>query len=65
MTTSWRRTYNSKQWQDNSDGWVKAIHKSNKRKNELKLNECHHKIEEWCAVCSYDCETGEKYDFVH
>jgi len=58
-------TDNSKQWQDNSDGWVTAMHKSRERKEQLKLDECNHPIEEWCAVCSVDYETREKYDFIH
>ena len=58
-------TDNSKQWQDNSDGWVAAMHKSRERKEQLKLDECNHPIEEWCIVCSVDYETGEKYNFIH
>jgi len=58
-------TDNSKQWQDNSDGWVTAMHKSRERKEQLKLDECNHQIEEWCAVCSVDYETRERYDFIH
>ena len=50
---------NNESWQKNSDEWVETMHKSRKRKEQLKLNECHHPIEEWCVVCSYDYETGE------
>ena len=58
-------TDNSKQWQDNSDGWVKTMHESRERKEQLQKDQCDHPIEEWYAVCRYDYETGEKYDFVH
>lgn len=54
---------NDKRWQDNSDGWVKTMHESRIRKEQLQLNECNHSIEEWCAVCSYDYETGERYEW--
>ena len=50
---------NDESWQKNSDEWVETMHKSRKRKEQLKLNECHHPIEEWCVVCSYDYETKE------
>jgi hypothetical protein len=53
---------NSKQWQDNSDGWVKTMHASREKKEVLKLGECTHSIEEWCEVCQYD-ENGDKYEF--
>ncbi len=56
---------NDKRWQDSSDGWVKAMHKSRIRKEQLKKDQCDHPIEEWSIVCSYDYETGEKYDFIH
>ena len=56
---------NSKRWQENSDEWVKTMHESRERKEQLKLNECNHPIEEWCAVCSYDYKTGERYAFIH
>jgi len=53
---------NSKQWQDNSDGWVKTMHESREKKEVLKRGECDHPIEEWCELCQYD-EKGEKYEF--
>ncbi len=53
---------NSKQWQDNSDGWVKAMHESRIKKEILKRDECEHAIEEWCELCQYD-ENGAKYEF--
>ena len=56
---------NTERWKKNSDEWVETMEKSRIRKEQLKLNECHHPIEEWCAVCSYDYKTGEKYDFIH
>ena len=56
-----KTTYNSKRWQDNSDGWVKTMHESRKRKEVLKLGECTHSIEEWCEICQYD-DNGDKYE---
>ena len=53
---------NSKQWQDNSDGWVKTMHESRIKKEVIKRDECDHPIEEWCEVCQYD-ENGAKYEF--
>ena len=55
---------NDQRWQDNSDGWVKAMHISRERKELLKLDECNHSIEEWCVVCSYDYETGERINLI-
>ena len=53
---------NSKQWQDNSDGWVKAMHISREKKEAKKLELCDHGDFDWCVVCQYD-EHGAKYDF--
>ena len=55
---------NDAQWRKESDEWVATMEKSRIRKEKLRLTECNHKIEEWCEVCSYDYETGEKYDFI-
>ena len=61
---------NDAQWRKESDEWVATMEKSRIRKEklrlkeQLKLEECNHKIEEWCEVCSYDYATGEKYDFI-
>jgi|TARA_R110000803_G_C11703597_1_gene285869 hypothetical protein len=54
---------NDKQWQDNSDGWVKAMTKS-KEKKERKLKNfdyCAHDDFEWCEVCKYD-SIGAPYE---
>jgi hypothetical protein len=53
---------NSKQWQENSDGWVKTMHESREKKEAKLLEICDHDIEEWCEYCQYD-ENGEKYEF--
>lgn len=52
---------NSKQWQDNSDGWVKAMHESSAKKSakrqathNAQLGICDHGDTEWCDVCAYD-----------
>ena len=37
---------NSKQWQDNSDGWVKTMHESREKKEAKLLEVCDHDIEE-------------------
>lgn len=57
---------NSKQWQDNSDGWVKAMHESSAKKaaqREQHYNRthgiCDHGDTEWCDVCAFDI-TGER-----
>ena len=31
-----KTTYNSKRWQDNSDGWVKTMHESREKKEVSK-----------------------------
>ena len=41
---------NSKEWQETSDGWVKTMHESNKRKL-AKYGQCNHDDFEWCDVC--------------
>ena len=41
---------NSKQWQENSDGWVKAMHESRERKEKAK-QECDHGDFGWCDNC--------------
>lgn len=57
---------NSKQWQDNSDGWVKAMHESSAKKaaqREQHYNRthgiCDHGDTEWCDVCAVDVN-GER-----
>jgi len=52
---------NSKRWQDNSDGWVKAMTLSKEKKESTRILECDHPIEEWCEVCQYD-EKGDRYE---
>jgi hypothetical protein len=54
-------TVNSRQWQESSDEWVKAMHKSRKKKEAKRLLVCDHGDLEWCEVCQYD-ENGEKYE---
>jgi len=52
---------NDKRWQDNSDGWVKAMHAS-KEKKEAKLRiegNCNHDDLEWCDTCAFDLN-GER-----
>jgi len=56
-----KTTYNSKRWQDNSDGWVKTMHESREKKEQAK-EECNHPIEEWCENCQYN-QYGTRYDF--
>ena len=48
---------NSKRWQDNSDGWVKAMHES--RKKKLAKQKCNHGDFEWCDNCLVTID-GEK-----
>ena len=57
---------NSKQWQDNSDGWVKAMHESSAKKSAKRQEHynrthgiCDHGDLEWCDVCAYDVN-GER-----
>jgi|TARA_Y100000401_G_scaffold35852_1_gene26849 hypothetical protein len=51
---------NDKEWQETSDGWVKAMHESRERKEKLN-EECNHPIEEWCDTCKYTID-GEELD---
>ena len=53
---------NDKQWQDNSDGWVKAMTISKEKKESTRILTCEHDITEWCEVCHYD-EHGAKYEY--
>ena len=51
---------NDKEWQETSDGWVKAMHESRERKEKLN-EECNHPIEEWWDTCKYTID-GEELD---
>ena len=56
---------NDKRWQENSDGWVKAMTESKERKEakrELERMECKHGDLEWCDGCAYDI-SGEQVAF--
>lgn len=56
---------NSKQWQDNSDGWVKTMNESKEKKQakrELLRGECFHGDMDWCEVCAFDT-SGERVAF--
>ena len=48
---------NSKRWQDNSDGWVRTMHES--RKKKLAKEKCNHGDFEWCDNCLVTID-GEK-----
>jgi hypothetical protein len=50
---------NDKRWQDNSDGWVKAMHESREKKEIKALDHCEHDDFEWCEVCKYDNQGAE------
>jgi len=52
-------TTNSKQWQENSDGWVKATEESRKKKEERFY--CNHGDFEWCDNCLITID-GEKLE---
>ena len=45
-----REYENTKTWQETSDGWVKTMHESNKRKL-AKYGQCNHDDFGWCDVC--------------
>ena len=56
---------NDKQWQDNSDGWVKTMTESKERKKAIRDREdmeCKHGDFEWCEGCAYDVN-GEQIAF--
>tara|TARA_B100001094_G_C18178506_1_gene799378 strand:- start:2088 stop:2279 length:192 start_codon:yes stop_codon:yes gene_type:complete len=56
---------NDKQWQENSDGWVKAMTISKEKKEakrKLQDMECNHGDLEWCEGCAYDIN-GERVAF--
>ena len=55
------RPTNSKQWQDSTDGWVRAMNISKEKKAAARKDVCEHDDLEWCVVCQYD-ENGEAYD---
>ena len=52
---------NSKQWQDSTDGWVRAMNISKEKKEAARKDVCEHDDLEWCEVCQYD-ENGAAYD---
>jgi len=49
---------NDKRWQDNSDGWVKAMHASKEKKEAKRRVEgnCNHDDLEWCDTCAFDTD---------
>ena len=56
---------NDKQWQENSDGWVKAMTISKEKKEakrKLQDMEYKHGDLEWCEGCAYDIN-GERVAF--
>jgi|TARA_R110001599_G_scaffold264937_1_gene465480 hypothetical protein len=52
---------NDKRWQDNSDGWVKAMNASKAKKEAQRRVEgnCNHDDWSWCDTCAFDTN-GER-----